>query len=92
MGVVPLLLGLLVALGGLVGSSVPVAAFTRTRDPRFLFVAGAELLLLVVGILAAYGNTVLQPPTYTQIPETPLALLAGVSLLLVLPGLLPRRR
>lgn len=87
-----LLLGLVAAVAGFLGSSSPVAAFSRTRDPRFLLVAGAMLALLAVGVLGAYGAAAAHPPTYAQLPATPLGLIALASVLLMLTSFYPRGR
>lgn len=92
MGVGELLLGLVIGMAGLLASSVAVAAARRTGDVRLLSVAGAGLGLLAVGALGAYGNLAANPPAYAVIPEIPLAILAVVAGLLLLPSLLPRSR
>ena len=91
MALTGLLLGLVTAVLALVASSAPVAAWTRTRDPRFLLIAGADLALLAIGVLAVYGNSASRAPAFTSISAAALGLVALAALALLVTGLWPRR-
>ena len=91
MDLVGLGLSIVISVAASVGSAVPVAAWQRTREPRFLLLATASLALLLVGILGAWARVVANPPTYAEISTTFLALLSLAALLLLATGLIPRR-
>ena len=91
MAVGELLLALVIAVASAVGSTVPVGAWFRTRDPRFLLVAGAELCFLALSMAWAYGQVESTAPSYTHVTVSTLGATALASVLLLLSGLLPRR-
>ncbi len=74
-----------------VNAAVPAAAWGRTRDPRFLFVVGANLSLAGLGILWIWGQLPFNPPpeAVSSLPAVALVALGSIFLLGV--GLLPRR-
>jgi hypothetical protein len=86
-----LFLALIIGLASGIGSMVPVAAYLRTREPRFLLVAGGALCLLALGTVWAYGQAVSNPPSYTQTSLAALALTTLAALLWLSSGLVPRR-
>jgi len=86
-----LLLSLVVAVASAVGSMVPVAAWSRTKEPRFLLVAGASLCLLALGVIWAYGQAVAGAPSYAHASLATMGLVALAALLWLLSGLVPRR-
>jgi hypothetical protein len=84
-----LALGIVAASG--LASGIPIAAWSRTRDPRFLLVAGADLALLALGIVWAYGELPVSPPGYAASTLPALALAAVAAVLLLATGLIRRR-
>lgn len=92
MALVELALAAIIVVLSAVGSTVPVAAWSRTREPRFLSLAGANLALLVLGVVWADGFVSATAPAYTATTEPAEALVAAACLLLLLGALLPRSR
>jgi hypothetical protein len=91
MAVGEFLLALVMALAGAVGSMVPLAAWGRTQEPRFLLVAGGELSLLALGFLWAYGQAVGNAPSYSHTSIAAVALGTLAAVLWLLSGMIPRR-
>jgi hypothetical protein len=86
-----LLLSLVVVVGSGVGSMVPMAAWSRTKEPRFLLVAGGSLSLLALGVVWAYGQSVSNAPSYAHVTIATAALTALAAVLWLLSGVIPRR-
>ncbi len=91
MGLPELFVAVLLAGLSAVNAALPLAAWGRLRDPRFLLLGGASGGLLVLGALWTWGQLPVGPPSYTaaQLPVLLLALL--VSVLLLAATLVPRR-
>lgn len=74
-----------------VNAAVPIAAWVRARDGRFLLLAGANSVLAVVGAIWAWGVLPVSPPAFAA-PQFPiLVLVLLVALLLLTATLWPRR-
>ena len=91
MGVVELALSVVIAAAAAVGSGVPFSAWMRTREPRLLLVGGADLALLLVGLVWLWGQLPVSPPSYTATTLPAAALVALAALLLLGTGLVRRR-
>ncbi len=66
-------------------------AWSRARDPRLLLVAGANVSLLIVGLLWAWGEFPGGPAAFAT-PSWPVLILVLVATLFLLgTALLPRR-
>lgn len=91
MGLLGVFLAILIVGISLVNAAIPLAAWGRSRDPRFLLLVGAYLALAVLGGLWAWGQLPVSPPSFTQasLPELAVTLLAVVLLLVA--TLSPRR-
>ncbi|MCI4334883.1 MAG: hypothetical protein L3K04_04585 [Thermoplasmata archaeon] len=92
MGFPEILLAAATAGAAGLGSGVPVAAWGRTRDPRFLLIAGANLALLALGLVWLWAYAAPTPPSYAVASLPEVALGALVAVLLLSASLLPRRR
>lgn len=81
---------LIVGVSG-VNAGLPVAAWTRSHDGRFLLLAAASAVLGVLGAVWTWGQLPLNPPSYAeaQLPVLVIALVA--TLLLLATTLWPRR-
>lgn len=91
MGLVELFLaGLVVALSA-VNVTVPVAAYVRTRDPRFVLLVGANLGLLALGGLWTWGELPVSPPGFVAVSLPILAIAVLVAVFLFGTVLAPRR-
>jgi hypothetical protein len=91
MGLPELFVSVLIAGLSLVNAVVAVGAWYRTRDGRLLLVAGANLALLLVGLLWAWGQFPSGPSEFAA-PSWPVLLLVLVATLFLLgTALLPRR-
>lgn len=91
MGLAELFVAALVTGLSLVNASVPAAAWSRARDGRFLLLAGANMLLAVLGAVWLWGQLPVSPPSFAA-SELPVLLLAlGVALLLLASTLWRRR-
>jgi hypothetical protein len=74
-----------------VNAGVPLAAWVRARDGRFLFLAGANAVLAIVGAVWAWGVLPVSPPAFAA-PQFPILILVLlVALLLLAATLWPRR-
>lgn len=86
-----LFIAALIAGISVVNSVVALGAWSRARDPRLLLVAGANLSLLVVGVLWAWGQVPGAPSEFAS-PSWPVLILVLVAVLFLLgTALLPRR-
>ncbi len=81
-----------VLIGGLsaVNVALPVAAWGRARDGRFLLVAGANGFLALLGALWVWGQLPVNPPAYTHSGVPSLAVVLVAVLLLFAATLWPR--
>ncbi|HXQ79351.1 MAG: hypothetical protein WB788_08180 [Thermoplasmata archaeon] len=90
MGLVELFVAVLVTGISCINAGVPTGAFFRSRDGRFLALAGANALLALLGGLWTWGELPLSPPSWA-VPNLPvLALTLLVALLLLATTLWPR--
>jgi hypothetical protein len=89
-GLLELFLAVLIVGVSGVNAAVPVAAWTRARDGRFLLLAAANATLAVLGAVWTWGQLPVSPPSYTaaQLPVLGIALVA--TLLLLATTLWPR--
>jgi hypothetical protein len=84
-------LGVLIAGISCVNAGVPVAAWVRAHDGRFLLLAAANAVLAVIGAIWAWGVLPLSPPSFAA-PQFPILLLVLLVVLLLLATTLwPRR-
>jgi hypothetical protein len=90
-GLAELFVAVLIAGVSAINAAVPFAAYRRTRDARFLLLAGAGLGFLLFGLLATWGQLPVSPPSWTGVSLPLLGLLWLVTLLLLAATLLPRR-
>jgi hypothetical protein len=90
MGLLELFFAVLIVGVSGVNTGVPVAAWTRARDGRFLLLAAANAVLAVLGAVWTWGELPLSPPSYAeaQLPVLGIALVA--TLLLLATTLWPR--
>ena len=89
-GLAELFVAVLVAGVSCVNAGVPTGAFLRSRDGRFLFLAAANALLALLGVLWTWGELPLSPPSWA-VPNLPvLSLVLLVTLLLLATTLWPR--
>jgi hypothetical protein len=90
-GLAELFVAVLIAGISLVNAAVPAAAWSRSRDSRFLLLAGANMGLAALGLVWTWGQLPWDPPAWAavQLPVLGLALL--VTLLLLATTLWPRR-
>lgn len=91
MGLAELFVAALIAGLSAVNLAVPLGAWSRARDPRLLFVAGANTSLLVVGALWAWGQVPGGPSEFAQTSWPVLLLVLVAALFFLGTALLPRR-
>jgi hypothetical protein len=92
MGLPELFVAALIVGLSAVNTLVPLTAWSRARDPRLLLVAGANVCLLVLGALWAWGALPAGAGSEFASPPWPvLVLVFGTALLLLGTALLPRR-
>jgi hypothetical protein len=91
MGLVELGLALVICGAAAIGSGVPIAAWSRTREPRFLLVAAAQFVLLAVGLLWLWGQLPERASEATEVSTPALALVALAAVLLLSTALVRRR-
>lgn len=92
MGLVELFVAALIAGISLVNATVPIAAWLRAHDGRFLMLAGANAFLALVGALWTWGELPGSPPSYTAVQLPILAFVLLVTVLLLASTLWPRHR
>lgn len=91
MGLYELFVAALIAGISAVNSAVALGAWSRARDPRLLLVAGANVGLLLVGLLWGWGQIPGGPSEFAS-PSWPVLILLLVTALFLLgTALLPRR-
>jgi hypothetical protein len=91
MGLVELFVAVLIAGISVVNAAVPLAAWSRARDGRFLLVAGANAFLAILGLVWTWGELPGNPPAYTAVELPVLLLVFFAALLLLASSLWPRR-
>lgn len=91
MGLLELFLAAVLAGASAIASAAPVAAWSRTREPRFLLVAAAHFTLLALGLLWLWGQLPDRASAVTAVSLPALALATVAALLLLATGLLRRR-
>jgi len=90
-GLVELFVAVLIAGVSCVNGAMPAAAWSRSRDGRFLCLAAANGILAVLGGLWGWGQLPVHPPAWTAIAWPTEGIVLGVALLLLAATLLPRR-
>jgi hypothetical protein len=74
-----------------VNAAIPAAAWARSHDGRFLLLSSSSAALAVLGLLWAWGQLPLSPPSWTWV-SLPIELVALlVTVLLLAASLSPRR-
>jgi hypothetical protein len=82
-GLVELFFSVLIVGVSAVNAGVPVAAWTRGRDGRFLLLAAANAVFALLGAVWTWGQLPVNPPSYTN-AELPVLVIAFVITLLLL--------
>lgn len=80
---------LIVGVSG-VNAGVPVAAWTRLRDGRFLVLSAANAVFAVLGAVWTWGQLPLNPPSYAEAQLPVLVITLVATLLLLATALWPR--
>jgi len=91
MGLLELFVAVLIAGVSAINAAVPLAAWLRAHDGRFLFLVGANALLALLGAVWAWGELPGAPPSYTAV-ELPVLVITLLATLLLLATSLWRRR
>jgi hypothetical protein len=91
MGLPELFVAVLIAGISVVNCVVALGAWSRARDPRLLLVSAANVCLLLVGALWAWGEFPSGPSEFSN-PSWPVLILVFLATLFLLgTALLPRR-
>ena len=91
MGLAELFVAVLIVGISCVNAAPPSAAWWRSKDGRFLFLAAAHGLLAVLGVVWVWGQLPWSPPSWTAVELPVLLLVLVVTLLFLATTLLPRR-
>lgn len=91
MGLVELFFAVLVAGLSAVNVALPAAAWSRTRDPRFVLLVGANAFLLGLGLLWTWSELPVNPPGYAAVSLPVLLLAVGAVLCVFGSVAVPRR-
>lgn len=91
MGLLELFVAVLIAGVSLVNAAVPLAAWRRAHDGRFLFLVGANALLALLGAVWIWGELPGSPPSYTSVGLPVLGIVLLATLFLLATSLWPRR-
>jgi hypothetical protein len=89
-GLAELFVAVLIVGVSAVNASLPVAAWTRAHDARFLILAAANAVLAVLGAVWAWGQLPVGPPSFTAVQLPVLAVALVATLLLLAATLWPR--
>lgn len=90
MGLIELFLAVLLVGISAVNAALPVSVWSRTRDPRFLFLTGANLGLSALGAIWVWGQLPFAPPPFTSVELPTISLVLLVAVLLLAATLWPR--
>ncbi|MGA8665104.1 MAG: hypothetical protein WB809_08625 [Thermoplasmata archaeon] len=91
MGLTELFVAVLIVGISVVNAAVPIAAWGRARDGRFLLLAAANVGLAALGFVWAWGQLPVSPPSYTGVQLPVLFLTLLVTLLFLGTTVWPRR-
>ena len=91
MGLAELFLAVLVVGVSGVNASLPISAWRRGHDARFLFLAVANTTLATLGAIWAWGALPVNPPSYAVAQLPVLALALVVAFFFLAATLWPRR-
>ena len=91
MGLVELFVAVLIAGVSCINAAPPAAAWSRARDGRFLWLAGANAGLALLGAVWAWGELPWSPPAWAATSLPILSLVFVVALLFLVTTLWPRR-
>jgi len=91
MGLVELFVAVLVVGISCINAAPPAAAWTRSRDVRFLLIAAANGVLAVLGLVWTWGQLPTNPPRWSSSNLPTLLLVLIVTLLFLATTLWPRR-
>jgi hypothetical protein len=90
-GLIELFVAVLVAGISVVNAALPLAAWARLHDGRFLILSTGNALFAVLGALWIWGSLPGNPPAYA-VPSLPALLLAfGVTVLILASAVWSRR-
>lgn len=90
MGLAELFLAVLIVGVSAVNAAVPIAAWTRAHDSRFLLLATANLGLAALGVVWTWGQLPGNPPSYSAVQLPVLAIALVATLLFLAATLSPR--
>lgn len=91
MGLLELFVAVLIAGVSCINLGLPALVWRRSGDARFLLLAGANLVLALLGAVWAWGQLPVDPPAWTGGTLAALGLVLLVALLLLASTLWPRR-
>jgi len=89
-GLAELFVAVLIVGVSSVNAGVPVAAWARARDGRFLILAAAHAALALLGAVWVWGQLPLNPPSYAEAQLPVLAIVLAATVLLLATTLWPR--
>jgi hypothetical protein len=90
-GLLELFVAVLVAGISLVNAAIPLGAYTRLRDVRFLLLATGNALFAALGAVWIWGQLPVGPPGYASAALPVLLLALGVASFLLVSSLWSRR-
>jgi len=91
MGLVELFVAVLIVGISCINAATPAAAWTRSRDVRFLLLAAAHAVLAILGLVWTWGQLPTNPPGWAASNLPTLVLVLIVTLLFLATTLWPRR-
>ncbi len=90
-GIAELFVAVLIVGLSCVNAAMPAAAWSRSRDGRFLLLSAANLGLALLGAVWAWGQLPWNPPSWTSASLPPVLIVLVVALLLLASTVWPRR-
>jgi Na+-transporting methylmalonyl-CoA/oxaloacetate decarboxylase gamma subunit len=89
-GLVELFVSVLIVGISAINAAVPSAAWSRSRDPRFLLLAAANGVFALLGAVWTWGQLPTSPPVYAQAQLPVLGIALVIAFLLLATTLWPR--
>lgn len=91
MGLVELFAAVLIVGVSCINLALPSVVWRRSGDARFLAIAGANAVLVVLGAIWTWGQLPVDPPGWTVVTPLAAGLVLLVTLLMLVSTLWPRR-
>ena len=90
MGLAELFVAVLLTGISCVNSAMPLGAYARSKDGRFLALSAGNLALALLGILWTWGQLPLSPPSWATASLVSMSIVLVVALIFLVATIWPR--